>query len=67
VAISKREPLAPRLGKGGLCVVQRFGKAVRRQPRATIAPVMVRIQSRSCGALLLRKMRPTARPLLRTS
>jgi hypothetical protein len=32
VAILKREPLAPRLGKGGLCAVQRFGKAVRQQP-----------------------------------
>jgi hypothetical protein len=33
VAISKCEPLTPRLGKVGLWVIQRFGKAVRRQPR----------------------------------
>jgi hypothetical protein len=33
VAILKREPLAPRLGKGGLCPVQRFGKAVGGQAR----------------------------------
>jgi hypothetical protein len=57
----KREPLAPMRGKCRLASASVGAKPCDGTAGITTAPVIVHIQRRSCGALLLRKIRPIAR------